>query len=90
MPKVTHTIDDKDWGKAGSSKKVYVVKSITQNGGFTFVDNVIERKENQYWQIQVDQFQSWMLGFYKFIGEWQTTQLKDKKIQIDYTYHLHS
>ena len=30
MPKVTHTTDDKDWGKAGSCKKVYVAKSITQ------------------------------------------------------------
>jgi len=90
MPKVTHTTDDKDWGKPGSSKKVYVAESITQNGGFASVDNVIERIENQYWRIQVDDFQSWMLGFYKFIGEWKTTELEKDKIQIDYTYDLHS
>ena len=71
MPKVTHTTDDKDWGKPGSCKKVYVAKSITQRGGFASVDNLIERKENQYWIIQVDNFQSWMLSFYKFVGRWE-------------------
>ena len=68
MPKVTHTTDHKDWGKPGSCKKVYVAKSITQKGGFASVDNLIERKENQYWIIQVDNFQSWMLSFYKFVS----------------------
>ena len=72
MPKVTHTTDHKDWGKPGSCKKVYVAKSITQKGGFASVDNLIERKENQYWIIQVDNFQSWLLSFYKFVGRWET------------------
>ena len=90
MPNVTHTTDDKDWGKPGSYKKVYVAKSITQKGGFASVDNLIERKENQYWIIQVDNFQSWMLSFYKFVGRWETKKLANKKIQINYTYCLHS
>ena len=90
MPRVTHTTDDLDWGKLGSSKKVYVAKSMTQKGGFSSIDRIIERIENQYWVIQVDTFQVWMLGFYKFVGEWKTTELKDKKIRIDYTYYLHA
>jgi hypothetical protein len=90
MPKVTHTTDDKDWGKPGSSKKVFMAKSLSQKGGFASVDHIIERKENQYWIIQVDDFQSWMLGFYKFVGEWKTTALEDKKTQVEYTYFLHS
>ena len=90
MPRVSHTTDDEDWGKPGSSKKVYVAKSLTQNGGFASVDTVLERVENQYWKIQVDQFQSWMLGFYKFVGEWKTTQIEPNNILIDYTYTLHS
>ena len=90
MPRVTHTTDDKDWGQVGSSKKVHVEKSITQKGGFAFVDHVIERKENQYWKIQVDAFQFWMLGYYKFVGEWETTPLDNAGIRIDYIYHLHS
>ena len=90
MPKVTHTTDDKDWGKPGSSKKVYVAKSMTQKGGFGSVDHVLERRENQYWRIQVDNFQSWMLGFYKFVGEWETIKLGEERIQVDYTYYLHS
>ena len=90
MTRVTHTTDDLDWGKPGSSKKVYVEKSITQKGGFSSIDRIIERIENQYWVIQVDTFQVWMLGFYKFVGEWKTTELEDKKIRIDYTYNLHA
>lgn len=90
MPKVTRTTDDKEWGKPGSSKKVYVAKSLSQKGGFASIDRVIERKENQHWIIQVDDFQSWMLGFYKFVGEWKTTELEEKKILVEYTYHLHS
>ncbi len=31
-----------------------------------------------------------MLGFYKFVGEWKTTQLELNKIMVDYTYSLHS
>lgn len=90
MPRVTHTTDDLGWGKPGSSKKVYVEKSMTQKGGFSSIDRIIERVENQYWVIQVDTFQVWMLGFYKFVGEWKTTELEDKKIRIDYTYNLHA
>ena len=90
MPKVTHTEEDEDWGKPGSSKKVFVAKSISQKGGFASMDNVIERIENEYWKIEVNDFQSWMLGFYKFVGEWKTTEIESKKIQIDYTYTLHA
>lgn len=90
MPKVTHTTDDENWGKQGSSKKVYVTKSLTQKGGFASVDNILERCENKYWKIQVDEFQSWMLGFYKFVGEWKVTELEKNKILIEYTYWLHS
>lgn len=90
MPKATHAANDKNWGKPGSSKKVFVVKSFSQKGGFASVDHVIERIENQYWKIQVDDFQSWMLGFYKFVGEWKTTQLESNRILVEYTYSLYS
>lgn len=90
MPKVTHATYDENWGKPGSSKRVFVAQSFSQKGGFASVDHVIERKENQHWKIQVDDFQSWMLGFYKFVGEWDTTQLEPNKITVEYTYSLHS
>jgi hypothetical protein len=90
MPKVTHCTEDENWGEVGSSKKVYVAKSLTQKGGFASVDKIIERKENSYWKFQVDDFQSWMLGFYKFTGEWKTTEIESNKILIDYTYTLYS
>ena len=89
MPKVTHCTEDEDWGKPGSSKKVFVAKSLTQKGGWASNDNVIERIENKYWKIEVNNFQTWMLGFTSFVGEWETTELEPNKIQIDYTYTLH-
>ena len=54
------------------------------------MDRVLERIENKYWKIQVDYFQSWMGGFYKFIGEWKTTQIKEQHILFEYCCSLHS
>ncbi|MEI6312780.1 MAG: hypothetical protein WCP57_11020 [Bacteroidota bacterium] len=90
MPKVTHTTEDADWGQIGSSKKVHVAKSLTQKGGWASNDNVLERIENKYWKIEVNQFQAWMLSFTKFVGEWQCTELEPNKILIDYTYTMYS
>ena len=54
------------------------------------MDKVIERIENEYWKIEVGEFQSWMFGFSKFVGEWRTTEIEPNKIQVEYTYSLHS
>ncbi len=89
-PRVTHTTDDDNWGQIGSSKKIFVAKSFIQKSGYASMDKILEREENKYWKIQVDDFQSWMAGFYKFVGEWKTTQIEEGKIQVDYTYHLHA
>ncbi|MEO5943784.1 MAG: hypothetical protein ABIP30_05190 [Ferruginibacter sp.] len=90
MPKVTHCTEDENWGKPGYSKKVFVAKSPTQKGGFASVDKLLERTENKYWKIEVSEFQSWMLGFYKFVGEWQTAEIEKNKILVTYSYILYS
>ena len=90
MPKVTHCSEDENWGKPGFCKKVYAAKSLTQKGGWASVDKVIERRENEYWKIEVSQFQAWMLGFTKFVGEWETKELEPNKIEVIYTYNMHS
>lgn len=90
MPRVTHCTEDENWGKSGYSKKVFVAGSRTQKGGWASNDKVLERVENQYWKIEVSNFQSWMLGFSKLVGEWKTTELEPNKIRIEYTYTLHS
>lgn len=90
MPKVTHCTEDDNWGQPGSTKKVFVAKSISQKGGWASTDKVIERHENEYWKIEVGNFQSWMLGFSKFAGEWKSTELEPNKILIEYSYALHS
>lgn len=90
MPRVTHCTEDAHWGQPGSSKKVFAAKSLVQPGGFVSMDRVLERIENEYWKIQVDTFQSWMLGFNTFVGEWRTTETSPGTIQIDYHYTLHA
>jgi hypothetical protein len=90
MPRVTHCTEDTDWGKPGGSKKVFAAKSWYFRGGEASSDRVLERVENAYWKIQVDGFTSWMLGFYKFVGEWRTTELAPNRVQVDYTYTLHA
>jgi hypothetical protein len=90
MPKVTHCTEDENWGKPGHSKKVFVAKSLTQKGGWASLDKVIERIENQYWKIEVSDFKSWMLGFSKFVGEWETTEIEKDQILVTYTYTLYS
>ncbi len=90
MPKVTHCTEDETWGKPGGTKKVFVASSPTFKGGESSIDKVIERRENEYWKIEVSDFKSWMLGFSKFVGEWKTTELEKDRILITYTYTLHS
>lgn len=90
MPKVTHCTDDENWGQIGSTKKVHAAKSLIQKGGFASVDTVLERIENNYWKFEVGDFQSWMLGFSRFTGEWQTTEIEKGHILVTYTYTLHS
>lgn len=90
MPRITHTTDDAHWGQPGHAKKVYAAKSLTQPGGFISTDKVIERVENKYWKIKVSNFQSWMMGFHTFVGEWTTTELEPGRIQVDYAYTLHA
>lgn len=90
MPKVTHCTEDEKWGIPGHLKKVHAAKSLTFKGGWVSTDQVLERVENDYWKIEVANFQSWMLGFYKFVGTWKTTELAPGKVRIDYTYDLHA
>ena len=89
MPKVTHCTEDENWGKPGSMKKVFVGKSIAFSGGEASTDQVIERMENKYWKIEVGNFKMQMLGFTKFTGEWETTEIAPENIRVRYTYTLH-
>ncbi len=88
VPKITHCTDDGNWGKPGFSKNIFAAKSFLQKGGWFSTDTVMERIENSYWKIEVANFQSPMMGFSKFTGEWRTTGIQPGKIQIDYTYTL--
>lgn len=90
MPRVTHSTNDAEWGKPGSSKSIFTAKTLTQKGGFSSIDRILERNENQYWKFQVDTFQFWVMGFQKFVGEWKTTRLETDKVLVEYVYSLYS
>ena len=90
MPKITHVTQDENWGQISSCKKVYAAKSLVQKGGFVSMDKINDRVENEFWKFQVDNFQSWMVGFYKFEAEWKTTEIEKNNILVEYTYILHS
>jgi hypothetical protein len=88
MPRVTHCTDDASWGEVGGSKRVFAARSPTFAGGEASIDRVLERVENERWRIEVSQFRTWMLGFSRFVGEWQTTERAPDEIEIVYTYTL--
>jgi hypothetical protein len=71
-PKVTHCTKDETWGKIGGSRVVHAAKNIFFPKGLVSLDSVVERKENEYWKIQITNFSQWMLGIYTFEGEWIT------------------
>lgn len=87
-PKVIGTIEDETWGIPGGSRKILMVKNLFFKGGLSSLDTVITRTENEYWKIEVSDFQLFMGGFHKFQGEWTTKELESNKIQVDYTYTL--
>jgi hypothetical protein len=35
-------------------------------------------------------FQSWLLSFFRFVGEWSTRELSPGQVEVTYTYHLHA
>jgi len=90
MPRVTHCTEEEGWGKPGAVKKVFVAKTWAHAGGFASRDKVVERIENEYWKIEVSDFQSYLPGFDRMVGEWKTTEVQPNVIRIDYTYTLHS
>lgn len=89
-PKVTHCTEDAHWGKPGGSRKVFMAKTPFFKGGESSLDTVLERKENEYWKIEISDFKSPSMGFTKFQGEWFTRPLSPGKVAIGYRYTLFS
>lgn len=89
MPKVTHCLDDEDWGKEGGSRRVFMAKSVSFKGGEALFDKVLTRDENKKWIIEVSNVRTFSLGIFKFVGEWVTTPIDKTHTRVDYTYTLH-
>jgi len=89
-PKVTHCTEAATWGQPGGSKIVHMEKSLFFKGGASSTDKVLERIENQYWKIEICDFNMWSFGFEKFQGEWFTKQIEEGNIEIVYKYTMFS
>ena len=89
MPKVTHCTEDEDWARVGAQKKVFMAPTIGFRGGFASTDRVVERVEGEHWKIEVTDFQMSMLGFTRFVGEWDTRELAPGEVEIVYTYTMY-
>jgi hypothetical protein len=89
-PRVTHCTEDETWGKPGGSRKVFMAKTLTFKGGESSLDKILERKENEYWKIEISDFKSPSMGFKKFQGEWFTKQLADGSVEVRYKYTMFS
>lgn len=89
-PRVTHCTEDESWGKVGGSRKVFMARNLAFKGGESSLDQVLERKENEYWKIEISDFKSWSMGFHKFQGEWFTLPLPDGTVQVRYKYTMYS
>jgi hypothetical protein len=90
MPRVTHVTEENNWGQPGGSKRVFMASSFAVKAGSSMIDKVIERKENEYWKIELSDFTFFAWGFKKFTGEWYTKELSSDQILITYTYTTHA
>ena len=90
MPRITHVLDDENWGQPGGTRRVFMAKTVAFEGGEACIDKVLERVENKYWKIELSQFTFFFLGFNKFVGEWETEETGPNQVRIRYTYTMHS
>ncbi|MCK6641293.1 MAG: hypothetical protein L6Q81_14530 [Bacteroidia bacterium] len=90
MPRVTYVAEENNWGKPGGTKRVFMASSFAVKAGSSMIDKVIERKENEYWKIELSDFTFFAWGFKKFTGEWSTKELSRDQILITYTYTTHA
>jgi len=88
MPKVTHCKNDETWGKVGGSRLCFFAPSLFSRVDGTALDTVLERKENEYWKIEIGDLSMPSVGIKKFQGEWTTVANLDGTVTIFYRYTL--
>lgn len=88
MPKVTHCKDDENWGKPDGSRRVFMAKTVVFKGGEALLDTVLERRENEYWKICVNEIKTATMGVHTFLGEWITIPAGEHKTKVIYRYQL--
>lgn len=90
MTPITHCTEDEMWGKVGGSRRTFMAGSFFYKAGQFAMDRVVERRENEYWKIELYDIKPWILAINKFEGEWSTMRTADSKIRIRYVYTLFS
>ena len=78
-PRVTHCTEDETWGKKGGTRKIFMAKTSTFEGGEASLDKVLERRENEYWKIEISDFKMPSMGLRNFRGNGLPNSLKRGK-----------
>lgn len=90
VPGVVKFTEDHTWGKPGGTRIPHSARNLLSKGGPIGKDEVILRKENEYWKWGVKEFYQPSLGYTAFIGEMNFSTLGNDKIAVEWTYTLHS
>lgn len=87
QPPVEKFIDDATWGQVNGLRFPFTKGNILLPSGITFTDEVLQRKENEYWQWTIYDFRAKLMFFLDHaVGEWTVEELDKNQIKVTYTY----
>ena len=90
VPPVLGFKNDATWGKEGGHRIPVMKGNLFARGGPSGFDEIVTRKENEYWQWQVTKFDR--LGMFfatKAEGEWWVEPQAEGQVTVKWTYTLH-
>lgn len=90
IPSITHFTEDETWGRVGGSRVPHSAKSILSKAGEVGFDQILERRENEYWKWEVTDFRQASIGFSKFQGELFFEEVQKDRIFVKWKYSLYS
>jgi hypothetical protein len=87
QPPVTGFEDDASWGLKNGIRYPVSVGNLFTEKGRMFRDEILERKDFNYWKWKLYEFELKALFFVDYaIGEWEVISLKQDLQEVRYTY----
>jgi hypothetical protein len=91
IPPIAKFSDDTTWGQVGGHRIPYSSGNFLIKKGPLCDDEIVERKENEYWKWAVSNFKTWSLFFaIKAEGELFFETNSDDTIAVKWTYTFYS